>query len=84
MGKRIGVFLIRCYQKSTRWMPPTCRYSPSCSNYTLEAVQRYGLFKGSWMGFKRIMRCNPWGGHGYDPVPDLESKSQLDIQTPKT
>ena len=69
MGKRIGVFLIRAYQKSTRWMPPSCRYEPSCSNYTLEAVQRYGLWKGSWMGFKRIMRCHPWGGSGHDPVP---------------
>jgi putative membrane protein insertion efficiency factor len=52
-------------------MPPTCRFTPSCSNYTLEAVQRYGLFKGSWMGFKRIMRCNPWGGSGHDPVPEI-------------
>ncbi|HTQ11945.1 MAG TPA: membrane protein insertion efficiency factor YidD [Fimbriimonadaceae bacterium] len=50
-------------------MPPSCRYEPSCSNYTLEAVQRYGLWKGSWMGFKRIMRCHPWGGSGHDPVP---------------
>ncbi|MFI5385038.1 MAG: membrane protein insertion efficiency factor YidD [Fimbriimonadales bacterium] len=69
MGRRIGVFLIRGYQRSTRWMPPTCRFTPSCSHYTLEAVQRYGLLKGSWMGMKRIMRCGPWHPGGHDPVP---------------
>ncbi|MCC7434005.1 MAG: membrane protein insertion efficiency factor YidD [Methanoregulaceae archaeon] len=69
MGKSIGVFLIRCYQRSTRWMPPTCRYTPSCSEYTLQAVQKYGLLKGSWMGFRRIMRCHPFRPGGHDPVP---------------
>lgn len=69
MGKAIGVFLIRCYQKSTKWMPPTCRYTPSCSEYTLQAIQKYGLFKGSWMGFLRIMRCHPFRPGGHDPVP---------------
>ncbi len=69
MGRRIAVFLIRVYQRSTRWMPPTCRYTPSCSNYTLEAVQRYGALKGSWMGLKRISRCHPFHAGGHDPVP---------------
>ena len=69
MGKRIGVFLIRLYQKTTRWMPPSCRFEPSCSQYTLEAVERYGLIKGSWLGAKRICRCNPLCKGGYDPVP---------------
>lgn len=69
MGKRIGVFLIRCYQRGTRWMPPTCRYNPSCSQYTLEAVERFGLVKGSWLGLKRICRCHPFRPGGYDPVP---------------
>lgn len=69
MGKSIGVFLIRCYQRTTRWMPPTCRYTPSCSEYTLQAVQKYGLLKGSWMGFRRIMRCHPFRPGGHDPVP---------------
>lgn len=69
MGRRLGVFLIRLYQRSTRWMPPSCRYTPSCSEYTMEAVQKYGLAKGSWMGMKRIARCHPLRPGGFDPVP---------------
>ena len=46
-----------------------CRYSPTCSNYFLEAVERHGAWKGSWIGICRIFRCHPWGGSGYDPVP---------------
>ena len=69
MGKRVGVFLIKCYQRSTTWLPHVCRFTPTCSHYTLEAVQRYGLMKGSWMGLKRIARCNPFHPGGYDPVP---------------
>ena len=46
-----------------------CRYTPTCSAYALEALQKHGLLKGSWLAFKRILRCAPWGGSGYDPVP---------------
>lgn len=49
--------------------PATCRYSPSCSTYAVGAVHKYGPFKGGWMALKRIGRCHPWGGSGYDPVP---------------
>ena len=49
--------------------PSTCRYLPTCSQYMVEAVKKYGVVKGGWMGIKRILRCNPWGGSGYDPVP---------------
>ncbi len=69
MGKWIGVRLIRLYQRSTRWKPRVCRFTPSCSQYTLEAIEKYGLMKGSWLGAKRILRCNPFNPGGHDPVP---------------
>jgi len=50
-------------------MPPSCRYQPSCSQYAIEALGRYGAIKGGWLAAKRILRCHPWGGHGPDPVP---------------
>ncbi|MFC4263339.1 membrane protein insertion efficiency factor YidD [Ferruginibacter yonginensis] len=46
-----------------------CRYTPTCSQYGLEAFTKYGPFKGFWLTFKRVLSCNPWGGHGHDPVP---------------
>lgn len=49
--------------------PPACRYTPTCSQYAMEAIQKYGPLKGGWLAFKRILRCNPFGGSGYDPVP---------------
>ena len=49
--------------------PPSCRFTPTCSQYALEALRKHGLFKGSWLTLKRLSRCHPWGGHGYDPVP---------------
>ena len=50
-------------------LPPACRYTPPCSQYAKEAITKYGAFKGGWLALKRILRCNPWGGSGYDPVP---------------
>ncbi|MFT4072841.1 MAG: membrane protein insertion efficiency factor YidD [Dysgonamonadaceae bacterium] len=49
--------------------PPSCRFVPTCSQYAVEAITKYGPFKGGWLSLKRILRCHPWGGHGYDPVP---------------
>lgn len=53
----------------SRIIPPSCRYHPSCSHYAIEALIKYGAIKGSWLALKRLLRCNPWGGSGYDPVP---------------
>lgn len=49
--------------------PPTCRYTPTCSEYAIQAIKKHGPFKGFYLAIKRILRCHPWGGHGYDPVP---------------
>lgn len=49
--------------------PATCRFTPTCSEYTLQAIMKYGIFKGTWLGIKRLLRCHPWGGSGHDPIP---------------
>jgi len=64
------VYLIRFYQAGiSPFTPASCRYTPTCSQYTLEALQKHGLIKGGWLGIKRIASCHPWGKSGYDPVP---------------
>jgi len=65
------VLLVRLYQVAlSPLLPSACRYTPTCSQYTIEALQTHGLVKGGWLGAKRILSCNPWGGKGYDPVPE--------------
>lgn len=67
---KLMVFLIRAYQAMlSPIFPPACRYTPTCSQYAVEAIQKHGPIKGFWLGIKRISRCHPWGGEGYDPVP---------------
>jgi len=67
--KFIPLAIIRFYQYAiSPLLKPSCRFIPSCSQYGLDAVNKYGAFKGSWMALKRIFRCHPWGGSGYDPV----------------
>ncbi|MBY0067102.1 MULTISPECIES: membrane protein insertion efficiency factor YidD [Empedobacter] len=64
------ILLVRFYQLAiSPWMGSNCRYQPTCSSYMIEALKEHGLLKGLWLGTKRIGRCHPWGGHGYDPVP---------------
>jgi len=61
---------IRFYQLAiSPYLPPVCRYTPTCSAYSIEALRKHGPLKGLWLSLKRIVSCNPWGGHGYDPVP---------------
>lgn len=68
---RIGLLLIRIYQLTlSAFIGRSCRYAPSCSGYTADAITRYGLWAGSWMGFARLQRCRPGGGSGFDPIPE--------------
>ena len=64
------VGIVRAYQVViSPWLPMACRYTPSCSQYAVEAIQKYGALKGGWLAVKRIGSCHPWGGHGHQPVP---------------
>lgn len=68
--KHLALLLIRLYQNSiSRALPPSCRFTPSCSHYTYEAIEKYGFVKGGWLGAKRIARCHPFNPGGFDPVP---------------
>jgi putative membrane protein insertion efficiency factor len=66
--KRIGIGLIKVYRVVFAWLPSSCRFEPTCSHYAEQAIQRYGLLRGSAMGLRRIARCHPWHPGGYDPV----------------
>ena len=69
--KRVLLALVRFYRRAiSPFRPPCCRYTPTtCSQYALEAIEKYGALKGGWMAFRRILRCNPFHKGGYDPVP---------------
>ncbi len=73
MGRRILVGLIRFYQAAVSpLLPSTCRYTPTCSRYALEAVRRHGAVRGGWLAARRLLRCHPLGGKGWDPVPGTD------------
>lgn len=68
--QNLFLLLIRVYQIFiSPLLGSNCRYTPTCSQYGIEAIKKYGPFKGFWLTLKRILSCNPWGGHGHDPVP---------------
>jgi putative membrane protein insertion efficiency factor len=68
--KQLLLLLVKAYQWLLRpLLPPTCRFHPSCSQYSIEAISKYGALKGFWLTIKRVARCNPWHPGGYDPVP---------------
>lgn len=70
MFKRLLILPIRFYQRFiSPMLPPACRFTPTCSQYAVEAIQKHGALKGLYLAFRRILRCHPWGGSGYDPVP---------------
>ena len=58
-------------------LPPSCRYTPTCSRYTIEALKKYGPIRGTYLSAKRILSCNPWGGFGYDPVPEPTKRKKF-------
>ncbi|MGK7392271.1 MAG: membrane protein insertion efficiency factor YidD [Candidatus Cyclobacteriaceae bacterium M2_1C_046] len=71
--KKILIFPIKIYQWTlSPLLGQNCRHIPTCSHYTVKAIEVWGPFKGLWMGLKRISRCHPWGTSGYDPVPEKE------------
>ena len=67
--KQVAIFIVRAYRLIlSPYLPPSCRYRPTCSQYAEEALNKYGPFKGGILALKRISQCHPWGGHGYDPL----------------
>ena len=74
--------MIKVYQWAVSpWLGNRCRYVPSCSEYTMQALDQYGIIRGLWLGMKRIARCHPWGGEGHDPVPTNSQRSNAQRDT---
>lgn len=72
--KKVMIWIIKFYQKIPGKFHDSCRFTPSCSQYAIEAYEKHGFFKGTYFMCRRILRCNPWGGYGYDPVPERKKK----------
>lgn len=76
MLRSVLLAVIRFYQAAiSPWTPAACRYHPTCSAYAFEAIRRHGSIRGGWFAVRRIGRCHPWGGSGYDPVPPVDPES---------
>lgn len=76
--KYLFIGLVRLYQLViSPWMPSSCRYHPTCSQYSIQAYQKHGAIKGSWLTIKRIARCHPWSEGGHDPVPETKTNSKI-------
>ncbi len=70
MFGRFLIGAVRLYQAAiSSWTPPACRFTPTCSAYAIEAIGKHGPARGAWLAFRRVGRCQPWGGHGFDAVP---------------
>lgn len=65
--------IVRGYQVVRQGRPSPCRFQPTCSSYALEAFETHGAIRGAWFSLRRILRCHPWGGHGWDPVPERKA-----------
>lgn len=78
MIQKLLILIVRFYQMSiSPLLPQACRYQPTCSQYMIDAIKEWGVFKGTWLGLRRIGRCHPWGASGFDPVPkNNENKDQ--------
>ena len=75
--KKIFILPIRFYQYAiSPLLGPSCRFKPTCSHYMVGAIEEWGIFKGFWLGIKRISKCHPWGPHGHDPVPKNPKKNR--------
>jgi putative membrane protein insertion efficiency factor len=75
---RVLIGLVRFYQLAVSpWTPPSCRFTPSCSTYAIDALRTHGAVRGLWLAVRRIARCHPWGGFGYDPVPEREPAHEV-------
>ena len=75
--KKLLIGSIHFYQRAiSANTPPACRFTPTCSAYAIQAIERFGVIRGTGLAIWRILRCNPWGGHGYDPVPEEKSRKK--------